>query len=93
MTRGRRPSIFQIGHVHDDGTTVTVTGWGLGLCAAACDCHRHPTGRHLTLLTTADGHLGLVSYRACDCCQPWTPDELAAVVRDLADIAALGSPA
>lgn len=93
MTRGRRPSIFTVGHVHNNGHAVTVAGWGLGLCAARCDCHRHPVGQHLTLLTTADGHLGLVQHTPCDCCQPWTPDELAAIVRDLADITALGSPA
>ncbi|TFV90404.1 hypothetical protein [Blastococcus sp. CT_GayMR16] len=91
MTRGRRPSIFQIGQIRDDGTTVTVSGWGLGLCADNCNCHRHPVGRHLTLFEdTATGSLGLVRHGGpCACCQPWTYAELEAVLQDLADVAAL----
>lgn len=86
MIRGRRPSIFQIGQVHDDGHTVTVSGWGVGLCAANCNCHCHPVGHHITLLEDyATGRLGLVRYGGpCACCEPWTADELAGMVRDLA---------
>lgn len=95
MIRGRRPSIFQLGKVRDDGRTITVSGWGLGLCAANCNCHRHPRGRHITLLEDyGAGTLGLVRYGGpCDCCQPWTYDELAAVARDIADITALQTTA
>jgi hypothetical protein len=82
------PSIFQVGKVDDDGTTVVIHGWGLGLCAAGCHCHRHPTGGFLAIADDwINGTVGLVSWRdGCDCCSPWTADELAAVVRDLADI-------
>lgn len=54
MNRGRRPAIRRVGHVHDDGQTVTIRYGG-----------------------------------PCDCCQPWTFDELAATVRFFADVAAL----
>ena len=86
-----RPSIFQIGQVHDDGHTVVITGWGLGLCAANCNCHRDPVTHQLAILAdTVNGRLGLVRHGGpCNCCQPWTYDELAAVVRDLADVARL----
>lgn len=87
MIRGRRPSIHHVGTVRDDGHTVTVTGWGVGLCAANCNCHRHPVGHHITLVedTRAPGSLGLVRYGGpCACCEPWTADELAGMVRDLA---------
>jgi hypothetical protein len=86
MTRGQKPSVFQVGQVWDDGTTVVVSGWGLGLCAAACTCHRHPTAGHLAIDEDhAQGLLGLVTYRegGCDCCEPWTADELGAILRDL----------
>ena len=43
MTRTQKPSVFQIGRVWDDGRAVVVSGWGLGPCAAACACHRHPS--------------------------------------------------
>lgn len=91
MIRGRRPSIFQVGQVRDDGQTVTVTGWGLGLCASNCNCHRHPESRHLTLVEDYRvGSLGLARHGGpCNCCQPWTYEELAAVLRDLAAAAAL----
>lgn len=90
MTRGHRPSIFRVGHVQDRGHTVTISGWGLGLCAAQCPCHRHPEGQHLTVVEDqGHGTLGLVQHWACDCCSPWTADELAAIVRDIADITAL----
>jgi hypothetical protein len=82
------PSIFQVGRVDDDGTTVTVHGWGLGLCASGCCCHRDPTGGFLSIAEQQGaGTLGLVSYdEDCTCCQPWTAAELADIVRDLADI-------
>lgn len=84
MDRARRPAITHIGHIDDDGTTVTVHGWGLGLCTRQCACHRHPRTRQLGILPSDDGRLGLASHRdGCDCCQPWTADELAAVLRDL----------
>lgn len=83
-----RPGIYKLGRVHDDGHTVTVSGWGLSLCAAGCDCHRSANGQ-LTIAATNDGTLGLTSHRVCDCCSPWTVDELAAVLRDVVDVGAL----
>ncbi|MFW3172134.1 hypothetical protein [Geodermatophilus sp. CPCC 206100] len=92
MTRSSKPSVFQIGQVWDDGHAVVVSGWGLGLCAAACTCHRHPDVGHLAIAEDqARGLLGLVSHRegGCDCCEPWTADELGAIVRDLGMVAHL----
>jgi hypothetical protein len=95
VTRTQKPSVFQIGRVWDDGTSVVVSGWGLGLCAAACACHRHPSAGSLTIAEDqAEGLLGLVSHRegGCNCCEPWTADELTAIVRDLELVAALDAP-
>ncbi|HEX2072377.1 MAG TPA: hypothetical protein VHF92_01225 [Geodermatophilus sp.] len=92
MTRSQKPSVFQVGKVWDDGRTVVVSGWGLGLCASACVCHRHPSAGILAIdEDQAGGRLGLVSFRpgGCDCCEPWTADELAAVVRDLQRVSGL----
>ena len=92
MTRSRKPSVFQVGKVSDDSRTVLISGWGLGLCASACACHRHPSTGHLAIAEDqAAGRLGLVSFHsgACDCCEPWTADELAAVLRDFEIVAAL----
>lgn len=92
MSIGRKPSVFQIGKVRDDGRTVVISGWGLGLCAAACTCHRHPSAGHLAIAEDqAAGLLGLVCYSedGCDCCEPWTADELAAVLRDFEMLSAL----
>jgi hypothetical protein len=92
MSRGLKPSVFQIGQVWDDGHTMVVSGWGLGLCAAACACHRHPSAGSLAISEDqAAGRLGLACYRegGCDCCEPWTADELAAVVRDLERVSAI----
>ena len=92
MSRSRKPSVFQVGKVRDDGRTVVISGWGLGLCAAACSCHRHPSAGHLAIAEDQDGgSLGLVCFRedGCACCEPWTADELSAVLRDLAAVEAL----
>jgi hypothetical protein len=92
MTRSRKPSVFQVGKVRDDGRTVVISGWGLGLCAAACPCHRHPSAGHLAIAEDqAGGRLGLVSFRedGCDCCEPWTTEELAAILRDLQTVTSL----
>ncbi len=92
MTRSCKPSVFQIGKVRDDGQTVVISGWGLGLCAAACACHRHPSAGSLAIAEDqAGGRLGLASYRAdgCDCCEPWTAEELAAVLRDFRTVTSL----
>ena len=94
MSRSRKPSVFQVGKVRDDGRTVVISGWGLGLCAAACTCHRHPSAGHLAIAEDqAGGKLGLVSYRedGCDCCEPWTAEELSAILRDFSSLAALDS--
>lgn len=98
MMRGNRPAIYQLGRVHEDGDQVVISGWGIGLCATNCPCHKHPWTGHLVIAQDQDnGTLGLASYPAetpsagppCPCCQPWTHEELAQVVRDLADIEAL----
>jgi hypothetical protein len=85
VSSSRKPSVFQIGKVRDDGRTVVISGWGLGLCAIGCPCHRHPSAGNLAIAEDQRaGKLGLVSFRegGCDCCEPWTADELAAVLRD-----------
>ncbi len=85
MSRNCKPSVFQVGKVRDDGHTVVISGWGLGLCASACACHRHPSAGHLAIAEDqAGGRLGLARYgdADCDCCEPWTADELAAILRD-----------
>ena len=95
MTRAQKPSVFQVGRVWDDGRSVVVSGWGLGLCASACACHRHPSAGSLAIAEDqAQGLLGLVSYRegGCDCCEPWTAHELSAVVRDLQLVGGLDAP-
>ena len=91
MTRSRKPSVFQVGKVRDDGRTVVISGWGLGLCAAACSCHRHPSAGHLAIAEDqAGGKLGLASFdEDCGCCEPGTADELAAILRDLDTVASL----
>lgn len=78
------PGINHIGQVIDDGETVTVTGWGLGLCAAACGCHRGSDGLLHIDADQYTGSLGLRRYRTCTCCTAWTVDELAAIVADVA---------
>jgi hypothetical protein len=94
VSRSRKPSVFQVGKVRDDGRTVVISGWGLGLCATACTCHRHPSAGHLAIAEDqAGGMLGLVSFRegGCDCCEPWTAEELAAILRDFSSLSALDS--
>jgi len=94
VSRSRKPSVFQVGKVRDDGRTVVISGWGLGLCSAACACHRHPSAGHLAIAEDqAGGKLGLVSFRegGCDCCEPWTAEELAAILRDFSSLTALDS--
>jgi hypothetical protein len=87
-----KPSVFQIGKIRDDGNTVVISGWGLGLCAAACTCHRHPMAGHLAIAEDqAGGSLGLVSFAdgGCDCCEPWTAEELSGVLRDFQALEAM----
>ena len=93
MVRSAKPSIFRIGDVRDDGRAVVVSGWGLGMCAAACSCHRDPVGGQLAIDEDAGaGLLGLLSHADdCDCCEAWTADELSGVLRDLAAVEALVS--
>ena len=92
MTRTQKPSVFQVGRVWDDGNAVVVSGWGLGVCASGCACHRHPSAGSLAIAEDQSrGLLGLVSYRedGCDCCEPWTADELSGVLRDFEVLATL----
>ena len=93
MSRSRKPSVFQVGKVRDDGRTVVISGWGLGLCAAGCACHRHPSSGHLAIAEDqAGGRLGLASFDdTCGCCEPWTAEELAAILRDFSSLSALDS--
>jgi hypothetical protein len=92
VSRSRKPSVFQVGKVRDDGRTVVISGWGLGLCATGCSCHRHPSAGSLAIAEDqAGGRLGLASYTegGCDCCEPWSAEELAAILRDLQSVAGL----
>ena len=93
MSRSRKPSVFQVGKVRDDGRTVVISGWGLGLCAAGCACHRHPSSGHLAIAEDqAGGRLGLVTFDdACGCCEAWTAEELAGILRDLKAVTSLQS--
>ncbi len=92
MSRSRKPSVFQVGKVRDDGNTVVISGWGLGLCAQACACHRHPAAGNLAIdEDQTGGRLGLVSFGdgGCDCCEAWTADELTAILRDFQTVESL----
>ena len=93
MSYRQKPSIFQLGKVHENGPSVIVSGWGLGMCASACRCHRNPEDGQLALAEDqAGGSLGLQSFTdsgACDCCEAWTSAELSSIRRDVAGVAAL----
>jgi hypothetical protein len=95
MTYQQKPSIFQIGKVHENGPSVIVSGWGLGMCAPGCRCHRNPADGQLALAEDQfGGSLGLRSFTTdgtCDCCVPWTSAELAAILRDVARVESLDS--
>ena len=72
-----------------------MSGWGLGPCVPGCVCHRHPSAGGLAIAEDqARGLIGLVSHRdgGCECCEPWTADELGAVVRDLEMMAGSDAP-
>jgi len=92
--RAPRPSIFQIGMVLDMGDVIVIRGWGLGWCAAHCDCHLDPDTGQLALADAPGyGRLGLISHQPdCTCCQPWTHHELAAILRDLAQVRVTADP-
>ncbi|WP_369256497.1 hypothetical protein [Geodermatophilus amargosae] len=92
MTRTQKPSVFQVGQIWDDGRTVVVSGWGIGTCASDCPCHRSPMDGHLAIdEDQSGGTLGLRCFHedGCDCCEPWTADELSSVLRDLESMAGL----
>ena len=93
MSYCQKPSIFQLGKVHEAGSSVIVSGWGLGMCASSCHCHRGPDDGQLVLAEDqSGGSLGLRSFTAtgdCDCCEAWTSAELAAILRDVAVVEAL----
>ena len=95
MTYTQKPSIFQLGTVHENGAAVIVSGWGLGMCAPHCRCHRNPVDGQLALAEDeAGGSLGLRSFTPdgrCDCCEAWTSGELQAILRDVAAVEALES--
>ncbi|QXG77640.1 hypothetical protein KUM42_09165 [Modestobacter sp. L9-4] len=91
----QKPSIFQLGKVHENGASVIVSGWGLGMCASSCRCHRNPEDGQLALAEDqAGGSLGLHSFTDtgdCGCCEAWTSAELLAILRDVAALDALDS--
>jgi len=91
----QKPSIFQLGEVHESGPSVIVSGWGLGMCVASCRCHRNPEDGQLALAEDqSGGSLGLHSFTptgTCDCCEAWTSAELQAILRDVAALDALDS--
>lgn len=89
MNEDLRPAIYQIGQVHREGNVLKVSGWGLQLCQAACNCHRMPPSGCLKVYEGTDASLGLAKYsQDCPCCHPWTFEELSAIVADLAKIQA-----
>src|SRR3954453_22318650 len=92
VTRSRKLSVFQVGKIRDDGRTVVISGWGLGLCASGCACHRHPTAGHLSIAEDqAGGLLGPASYPegGWGGWRPWEADELSAILRDFEAVASL----
>ena len=95
MSYRQKPSIFQLGKVSEHGPSVIVSGWGLGMCASSCRCHRNPADGQLALAEDqAGGSLGLRSFTAsgeCDCCEAWTSAELSGVLRDVAALESLDS--
>jgi hypothetical protein len=82
----RHPGIYQVGVVAHHGDTTTISGWGLCPCSSRCTCHV-PLAIHQN--QAAAGLLGLAKNTDCDCCVPWTADELEAVMRDMVDLATL----
>lgn len=93
MNIARRPGITVVGVVADDGETVTISGWGLTWCAPRCRCHMHPVTGQLLVAHSLTGSLGLCTFRTdgqrCDCCSPWTVDELTDIRAFLDQVAAL----
>lgn len=84
----RRPRITTIGTVNTYGYGFTLNGWGIGTCLTGCICHRGADGQ-LELLNEQPHYLGLVKHWACTCCYPWTPLELATMLRTLAQLETL----
>ena len=93
MSYRQKPSIFQLGKVNESGPSVIVSGWGLGMCATSCHCHRNPEDGQLALAENqTGGSLGLRSFTdsgECDCCEAWSSSELSAILRDVAAVEAL----
>lgn len=83
-----RPGVLKIGTVRTVGNMTTVEGWGLATCARHCSCHHKPSDGQLSIFQNEQlGLLGLVSFRTgCNCCVPWTADELAAIVTELDEL-------
>ena len=53
---------------------------------------RDPSAGHLAIdEDQAGGRLGLVSFAdgGCDCCEPWTSEELASILRDFQALSGL----
>jgi hypothetical protein len=89
MANKNRPSIFRVGKIIVNGVNITISGWGLGLCMLGCECHRSPEDGQLQIKNDQqNGTLGLVNFLSmpCDCCEPWTANELAIIADDCAGI-------
>jgi hypothetical protein len=86
VTKRAKAAITRVGTVKRLGSITAVTGWTLGLCLRGCDCHRDPHTSGLTIRQGANGQISLAKYRVCDCCEPWTWQELQGFLTDLAAI-------
>lgn len=90
--RARKPSLFQIGKVTDDGYRIRIFGWGVGMCVSKCHCHRDPATGLLQIDQSSEpALLGLKSFKdsPCPCCEPWQAQELVAIVQALDDLKAM----
>lgn len=90
-----RPGIWQIGTIRDEGHRRIPTHWGVGLCIDACKCHMNPLDGKLNIHEDPNlSVLGLARYIdiGCTCCEPWTVDELQAMLDTLAKIEASVAP-
>lgn len=91
----RRPRIMRVGQAMRLSTgTLVVRGWSIAPCLSMCECHTHPQlGVPVIVQDAGRGLVGLRSFvpGECGCCQPWTAEELEAVIRDFRAIAALAA--
>jgi hypothetical protein len=81
-----KAGITTVGTITHRGSIITIAGWTLIRCLRGCNCHQHPQTRTISLKQGASGQVGLAKYRVCDCCEPWTWQELEGFLTDLAAI-------